>query len=125
MTFIKIVNSFNLLTQKTKAMLKLILNGALGHDAEVKQVGNHKAINFNVAVSMDYKDQDGNKVEKTEWVRAVIWKGNNQSTKISEYLKKGQKVLIEGVPASEGFLTKDGEAKSSLHINVKDLELLN
>lgn len=106
-------------------MLKLILNGALGHDAEIKQVGNKKAINFDVAVSLDYKDQSGNKVEKTEWVRAVIWKGETQSIKISDYLKKGQRVLIEGVPASEGFLSKAGEAKSQLHINVKELELLN
>ena len=48
-------------------MLKVILNGALGNDATVKDVGNKKAINFDVAVSMDYKDSSGNKVEKTEW----------------------------------------------------------
>jgi single-strand DNA-binding protein len=106
-------------------MLKLILNGTLGHDAEIKQVGNRKAINFDVAVSLDYKDSDGNKVEKTEWVKAVLWKSDSQSTKISDYLKKGQRVLIEGTPSSEGFKSKDGEAKSSLHVNVKDLELLN
>ena len=50
-------------------MIKLMLTGALGNDCEVREVGSKKAINFNVAVHHDYKDQDGNKVEKTDWVR--------------------------------------------------------
>ena len=56
-------------------MLKLILNGIVGKDAEVKEVGQRKAINFDVAVSMDYKNSNGEKVERTEWVRAVMWRG--------------------------------------------------
>lgn len=106
-------------------MFKMILSGALGHDAEVKDVGDKKAINFDVAVSQDYKDSKGNKVERTEWVKAVIWKNKGQSTKVAEFLKKGQKVLVEGTPASEGFKSKEGEVKSALHINVKDLDFLN
>ncbi|WP_291857952.1 single-stranded DNA-binding protein [Marinilabilia sp.] len=105
-------------------MLKMILSGALGQDAEIKEVGTKKAINFNVAVSMDYKDQQGNKVERTEWVKAVLWKYDGQSTKVAEFLTKGKKVLIEGVPSSEGYKAKDGDIKSSLSINVKELELV-
>ncbi|TAJ15332.1 single-stranded DNA-binding protein [Marinilabiliaceae bacterium JC017] len=106
-------------------MLKLILNGAIGQDAEIKEVGSKKAINFRVAVSMNYKDSKGNKVEKTEWIKAVIWKYEGQSIKIADYLKKGQKVLIEGIPGSEGFQSKDGDIKSTLHVNVKEVEFLN
>jgi len=106
-------------------MLKLILNGTVGKDAEVKAAGQRKAINFDVAVSMDYKNAKGEKIERTEWVRAVIWKSEKQSTKISDFLKKGQKVLIEGTPTSEGYQSKDGIVKSSMHVNVKELELLN
>ncbi len=106
-------------------MLKVILNGALGNDAEVKDVGNSKLITFNVAVSLDYKDQQGNKVEKTEWVRANIWRGKDQSTKIAEYLKKGKKVLIEGTPEADAYKSKDGEIKSSLSVKVKEVEFLN
>jgi single-strand DNA-binding protein len=105
-------------------MLKMILSGALGHDAEVKEVGKKKAINFDVAVSMDYKDQQGNKVERTEWVKAVMWKNDGQSTKVAEFLTKGKKVVIEGVPSSEGYKAKDGDIKSSLSVNVKELELV-
>ena len=106
-------------------MLKMILSGALGQDAEVKEVGKRKAINFNVAVSMDYKDQQGNKVERTEWVQAVMWRNDGQSTKVADFLKKGKKVVIEGVPSSDGFKTKDGDIKSALNVNVKELELVN
>ncbi len=106
-------------------MLKLILNGTIGKDAEIKSVGNRKAINFNVAVSMDYKNAQGERVERTEWVKTVMWRNENQSTKIAEYLKKGQKVLIEGIPGSEGYQSKDGHIKSSLHVKVKEIEILN
>ena len=80
-------------------MLKMILNGNLADDAEVKQVGNRTAINFRVAVAMDYFDSEGKKIERTEWIKAVLWKYENQSTKVSEYLKKGKRVLIEGIPS--------------------------
>lgn len=106
-------------------MLKLILNGTIGKDAEVKTVGQRKAINFDIAVSMDYKNASGEKVERTEWVRAVMWKSEKQSTKIAEFLKKGQKVLVEGTPSSEGYQSKDGTIKSALNVNIKDLELIN
>jgi single-strand DNA-binding protein len=105
-------------------MIKIMLTGALGNDCEVREVGENKAIKFNVAVNQDYKDGDGNKVEKTEWIKAVLWKSGKQSTKVSEYLKKGQKVYIEGIPSSEGFEAKDGGVKSALTVNVKELELI-
>lgn len=105
-------------------MIKIMLTGALGNDCEVREVGEKKAIKFNVAVNQDYKDNDGNKVEKTEWVRAVLWKSGSQSTKIADYLKKGQKVYIEGIPSSEGYESKEGGVKSALSVNVKDIELI-
>lgn len=105
-------------------MLKIILSGALGADAEVKEIGNSKLITFNIAVSQDYKDQQGNKVEKTEWVRANMWRAKEQSTKVADYLKKGSKVLIDGVPESEAYTSKEGEVKSYLSVKVKDLEFL-
>jgi single-strand DNA-binding protein len=105
-------------------MIKIMLTGALGNDCEVREVGKRKAINFNVAVNQDYKDSEGHKVEKTEWIKAVLWKSEGQSAKITDYLKKGQKVYIEGIPASEGYESKEGGVKSSLTVNVKELELL-
>jgi len=106
-------------------MLKMIVSGTLGQDAEIREVGKKKVINFNVAVSMDYKDQQGNKVERTEWVKAIMWRNEGQSTRVADFLKKGRKVLLEGIPSSEGFKSKDGEIKSTLNLNVKELEFLS
>lgn len=106
-------------------MFRLQLIGVLGSDAEVREVGKRKAINFNVAVNQDYKDANGNKVEKTEWVHAVIWKSEKQNVKIAEYLKKAKKVLLEGEPSVDAFINKDGNPSSSLNLIVKEIEFLN
>ena len=99
--------------------------GVLGTDAEIREVGSRKAINFNVAVKKEYKNAEGEKVEKTEWVKAVMWKNSNQSTKVAEYLKKGKKVLLEGEPNVESYLSKEGSAKGQLVVNVKDIEFVD
>jgi single-strand DNA-binding protein len=85
-----------------------MLTGALGNDCEMREVGKRKAINFNIAVNQDYKNSDGKKVEKTEWVKAVIWKNLDQSTKISDFLKKGQKVYIEELLPAKAMKARMG-----------------
>lgn len=100
-------------------MYKLVLTGNLGQDAEVKDVGTRKVINFSVAVSLG-TGKDG--VEKTEWVRAAIWKQEGQSTKVAEFLKKGKHVYIEGTPSIEAYKTKEGETRYQMQVNVKEIE---
>lgn len=103
-------------------MIKVFLTGYLVQDAEVKEVGSRFAINIRIAVPLE-PAKDGR--ERTEWVRAVIWKSEGQSTKIAEILKKGRKVLIEGVPSAECYIDKEGGTHANLHINIKEIELLN
>ncbi|MCW3787697.1 single-stranded DNA-binding protein [Plebeiibacterium sediminum] len=103
----------------------MMLSGNLGSDATVKEVGNNKVINFDIAVTRTYKNSNGEKVEKTEWIRADIWRSKDTDTKFAEYLKKGKKVLIEGEPYSSGYKAKNGEIQSSLGIRVKEFEFLN
>ena len=99
--------------------------GIIGADAEVRDVGSGKAINLSVAVKKDYKDSQGNKVERTEWVRCVIWKNSGKSARIADFLKKGTKVFVEGEPGLEAYSSKEGDPKGSLTLNVKEIELLN
>ena len=106
-------------------MIKMMLTGLLGNDCEIHEVGKRKVINFNVAVNQDHKDADGNKVEKTEWVKAALWKSDGQSMKIADYLKKGTKVFLEGIPSAEGYESRDGAVKSNLVVTVKEIELVN
>lgn len=105
-------------------MIKMMLTGCLGNDCEIREVGNRKVIHFNVAVNQDYKDADGHKVEKTEWVKASLWKADDKSTKIADFLKKGTRVYLEGIPASEGYESKDKKIKSGLVVSVNSIELI-
>lgn len=105
-------------------MLKIILSGYVGNDATINDVGNQKAINFDIAVSRDYKNSNGDKIERTEWVRAVIWKKKESKATLVEYLRKGTKILIEGEPTCSAYTTKSGEAKSSINVAVKEIEFL-
>ncbi len=106
-------------------MLKMMLSGNLGSDATIKEVGNNKVIHFDIAVSRTYKNANGEKVEKTDWVRADIWRSKDTDTKFVDYLKKGKRIFIEGEPYSSGYKTKNGEIQSSLGIKVKEFEFLN
>lgn len=106
-------------------MLKLILSGILGNDAEVREVNDGKLIKFSVAINKDYKNAEGVKVEKTDWIQALLWRNGKQSSKVSEFLKKGKRVILEGDPGVDAYLTKEGKAKGQLTITVKNLELVN
>lgn len=76
---------------------KVILVGNLGGDPEGKALqSGARVVNFSIATSESWKDKTtGEKKEKTEWHRIVIW--NEGIGKVAEqYLKKGSKVYIEG-----------------------------
>jgi len=76
---------------------KVLLIGRLGADPEVKQMVNGKSVaRFSLATSNTWKDKNtGEKKEKTEWHRVVIF--NEGLVKIiQQYVKKGSQVYIEG-----------------------------
>ena len=76
---------------------KVILVGNLGRDPEVRRMNSGESVvNLNIATSESWRDkQSGERKEKTEWHRVVIF--NENLAKIAEqYLKKGSKVYIEG-----------------------------
>ena len=75
---------------------KVILVGNLGADPEARSLNNGgEVVNMRVATSEQWKDRDGNRQERTEWHRVVIF--NENIAKVAEqYLKKGSTVYIEG-----------------------------
>lgn len=102
-----------------------IFNGHLGGDAEVKTLDSGSiVISFSVAVSETWKDKSGEKKEKTNWVKCSKWVSSGGSSKIADFLKKGQKVVVQGKPEARAFLDKNGEAKSILEVNVSELSLV-
>ena len=104
---------------------KYLFHGTLGGDAEVKTLDNgNSVISFSVAISEKWTDKSGEKKEKTHWVKCNKWVSSGGSTKISDYLKKGQQVIIEGVPSASAFKDKEGNAKGSLEVKINDLTLV-
>src|ERR1051326_6984036 len=78
---------------------KVTLIGNLGRDPEIKstQSGTRLA-NFTVATSEQWRDRStGEKVEKTEWHRVTIWQENLVDL-VDKYLRKGDKLYVEGRP---------------------------
>ncbi len=74
---------------------KVILLGNLGRDPETRYTtGGDAVTNLNIATSEQWKDKGGEKQERTEWHRVVLF--GRQAEVAGEYLKKGRSVYIEG-----------------------------
>jgi single-strand DNA-binding protein len=96
---------------------KVILVGNLGKDPEVRHTQDGKSIvNLSIATSENWRDKNsGEKREKTEWHRVVIF--NEGLAKVAEqYLKKGQTVYIEGQLQTRKWTDKDGAEKYSTEV---------
>ena len=96
---------------------KVILVGNLGKDPEVRRMtSGEPVVNLSVATSESWRDKaSGEKKEKTEWHRVVIF--NENLAKIAEqYLRKGAKVYIEGALQTRKWTDKDGADKYSTEI---------
>ena len=76
---------------------KVLLIGRLGADPEIKQMVNGKSVaRFSLATSQSWKDKNtGEKKEKTEWHRVVIFNEGLVNV-VQQYVKKGAQVYIEG-----------------------------
>lgn len=96
---------------------KCIIIGNLGKDPEIRRTHDGKAIaNLTVATSESWRDkQSGERKEKTEWHRVVIF--SEALCKVAEqYLKKGAKVYLEGALQTRKWTDKDGVEKYSTEI---------
>lgn len=76
-------------------MMKLQIIGHLGKDCEVRDVNGKKVMNYSVAHTEKYTDNQGQVISKTTWVDCAHW---TDKTAVSQYLKKGTQVYIEGIP---------------------------
>jgi single-strand DNA-binding protein len=95
----------------------VILVGNLGKDPEVRRMtSGEPVVNLSVATSETWRDKaSGEKKEKTEWHRVVIF--NENLAKVAEqYLRKGAKVYLEGALQTRKWQDKDGNDKYSTEI---------
>src|SRR5436309_7565208 len=96
---------------------KVILVGNLGKDPEVRRMQDGRpVVNLRVATSENWRDKaTGERREKTEWHRVVIF--NENLAKIAEqYLKKGAKVYLEGQLQTRKWQDQQGQDKYSTEV---------
>jgi single-strand DNA-binding protein len=96
---------------------KVILVGNLGKDPEVRRLtSGDPVVNLSIATSESWRDKaSGEKKEKTEWHRVVIF-NKNLADVAEKYLKKGAKVYIEGQLQTRKWTDKDGAEKYSTEV---------
>src|SRR5438309_1861369 len=86
---------------------KVILIGNLGRDPEVRYTPSGQAVaNFTVATNEAWTDKSGQKQERTEWHRVVVW--GKTAENCGEYLSKGRQVYIEGRLQTREWTNKEG-----------------
>ena len=102
---------------------KVILIGNLGRDPEVRYMPEGGAVtNISIATTDTWKDKSGEKQERTEWHRVVLF--GRQAEIAGEYLKKGRSVYIEGRLQTRKYTDKDGVEKYSTEIVADRMQLI-
>ena len=96
---------------------KVILVGNLGKDPEVRRMtSGEPVVNLSIATSESWRDKaSGERKEKTEWHRVVIF-NKNLADVAEKYLRKGAKVYVEGQLQTRKWTDKDGAEKYSTEI---------
>jgi single-strand DNA-binding protein len=106
-----------------RSLNKVMLIGHLGKDPEVRYTASGKAVaTFTLATSQQWRDQDGNDQERTEWHRVVAW--GRLGEVCGEYLSKGRQAFIEGRIQTRDWEDQDGNKRTTVEIVANDLILL-
>ncbi len=106
-----------------RSVNKVVLIGNLGKDPELRYAPSGAAVvNFSLATSEQWKDQEGNPQEKTSWHNIVMW--GKLAEIAAEYLKKGNKVYVEGRIQYRDYEGKDGNKRYVTEIVANDLVML-
>jgi len=108
-----------------KSVNKVILLGNVGKDPEIRSTpGGTKVASFSLATSERQKDASGNWIDRTEWHSLVAF--NKLADIVESYVKKGNKLFIEGRLNTRNWEDKDTKKKVyRTEIIVSDLSLLS
>ena len=102
---------------------KVILVGNLGADPEKRFLGSGAAVtNFRIATSERWNDKQGNKQERTEWHRIVVY--GPQAEACEKYLSKGRPVYVEGSIRTRQWEDKQGVTKYMTEIIAQRVQFL-
>lgn len=104
-------------------MNKIMLIGNLGRDPEMNYTPGGTAVTkFSLAVNRITKSATGERQEETEWFNIVAWRQLAETC--NHYLKKGQKVFIEGRLTQRKYTDKNGVERLAVEVIANDMEML-
>lgn len=102
---------------------KVMIIGNLGRDPELRTTeGGQSVATLNVATTDTWVDKSGNKQERTEWHRVVVW--GRQGENAAKYLKKGRSVYVEGRIQTREYTDKEGVKKYATDIVADTVQFL-
>src|SRR3954470_1669620 len=111
----------------SRSLNKVTLIGNLGNDPEVRSTtGGNRVATFSLATSRTWNDPSGQRQEKTEWHRCVVWntKTSQLADIVERYVKKGDKLFVEGRIEYRQWQDQQGQTRYSTEINVRELIML-
>ena len=95
---------------------KVILVGNLGNDPEARSLNNGgEVVNLSVATSERWNDREGQRQERTEWHRVVIF-NENLAKVAKQYLRKGSSVYLEGQLQTRKWQDQNGQDRYSTEV---------
>jgi single-strand DNA-binding protein len=107
----------------SRSLNKAILIGNLGQDPEIRSTGGGQRVaQFSLATTRTWNDQSGQKQEKTEWHRIVVW--GRLVDVVERYVKKGDRLYVEGEIQYRQYEDKEGVTKYSTEINLREMIML-
>ncbi len=102
---------------------KVILLGRLGQDPELKYTPGGAAVcNFSMATTESWTDKSGQKQEKTEWHRIVVW--GKLAELCNQYLAKGRQAFVEGRLQTRSWDDKDGSKRYTTEIMANTVQFI-
>lgn len=106
-----------------RGLNKIMLIGNLGKDPEMKYTQQGTPVtSFSMAVSRSWKTADGQAREETEWFRITAWRKLAETC--NEYLRKGNRVYIEGRLSTHEYQGTDGTNRMSLEVEASEMLIL-
>ncbi len=102
---------------------KAILIGNLGADPETRYMQDGTCVcNIRIATTERFKNRNGEKQERTEWHRVVLWGKLGEIA--NQYLHKGSQVYIEGRIETRKWQDRDGNDRYTTEIRARDMKML-
>jgi single-strand DNA-binding protein len=118
----------------SRSLNKATLIGNVGQDPEVRSTSNGgRVATFSLATSRTWNGPSGDRQEKTEWHRCVVWNagrgqgggGMGLADVVEKYVKKGDKLYVEGPIEYRQWQDKDNQTRYTTEIRVRELVMLS